>query len=339
MPRKTTSSSSAPKTPRKRATKKAADAGSVGIAATAVLEGDVPPAVAALAARVAERGGTALATYRDPFGGAWLVFAILPLTAVEPTPYQRELSPTHANRLATVIPKIGRFLDPIIAIEHDAGYWTPNGMHRLTALRQLGGQSIAALIVPEREIAFRILALNTEKAHVLKDKALEVIRMARALAADPATQDKPEATWAFEFEEPAYLTIGAAYEKNGRFSGGAYQPVVKRCEAFSDEPIAETIAFREARAARLLELDEAISAAVTRLKEAGFVSGYLKPLVVARVNPLRFVKVVKGQEAKRPDFDATIDKMITGAEKLDASKIKPADLAAAAAMGGSGDED
>jgi ParB family chromosome partitioning protein len=163
--------------------------------------------------------------------------------------------------------------------------------------------------------------------------------MARALAADPATKKLPESNWAFEFEEPAYLTIGAAYEKNGRFSGGAYQPVVKRCEAFSEDAIADTIAFREARAERLLELDKAISDAVARLKEAGFVSGYLKPLVVARVNPLRFVKVVKGAEAKRPDFDATIDKMIAGAEKLDASKIKPADLAAAAAMGGGGDDE
>ena len=55
-------------------------------------------------------------------------------------------------------------------------------MHRLSALGALGAKTVVALVMPEPEIAFRILALNTEKAHNLKDKALEVIRMARALA-------------------------------------------------------------------------------------------------------------------------------------------------------------
>jgi ParB family chromosome partitioning protein len=134
----------------------------------------------------------------------------------------------------------------------------------------------------------------------------------------------PETTWEFEFEEPAYLTIGRAYEKKARFSGGAYMPVVRRCEAFFDQPLAETAPIREARADRLLELDEAVDACVKALKEAGLTSGYLKPFVVARLNPLRFAK----RGAELADFDATIDKMLASAAKFDAAKIKPQDLAA-----------
>jgi ParB family chromosome partitioning protein len=261
-----------------------------------------------------------------------VIFAALPLDKIEPTPYQREMSKAHADKLATVIPKVGRFLDPVIAVEADGKFITPNGMHRLNAMRALGAKAITALVVPEEEVAFRILALNTEKAHNLKDKATEVIRMARALAVDPERKGKDEREFAFEFESPGLITIGICYEQNGRFSGGAYMPVVSRTEDFMDEPLAKSLPKREARAKKLVTLDEHVAKAVEKLKEAGWTSGYLKPIVVARINPLRFVKSKAGDP--KPDFDKTIDKMIDGAKNFDASKVKAQDVALAAAIGG-----
>ncbi len=125
------------------------------------------------------------------------------------------------------------------------------------------------------------------------------------------------------------------YETNARFSGGAYSSVVARTEAFSGEPMADSLALREAHAERLLELDVAVTAAVARLKAAGWNSGYLKPIVVARINPLRFVKA--GKDDARPDFDKTIDRMLEGAKKFDPSKVKAADMAIASAVGGGED--
>lgn len=324
-----------------RARKPKAEAGSVGLSAPEMGAGTPTAEAVALAARVTACGGHVLASYREPLGGHWVVLAALPLDRVAPTPYQRELSKTHADRLAVVIPKVGRFLDPIIAVatttaptDPDApAFITPNGMHRLTALGTLGARAITALLVPEAEVAFRILALNTEKAHTLRDKALEVIRMARALATEPT---RPEASLAFEFEQPALLTLGICYERNGRFSGGAYHPVLARCEAFLDEPLATTLEIRGRRADALLALDEAVAAAVTRLKDAGWNSGYLKPIVVARINPLRFVKA--GASDARPDLDATLAKMLAGALAFDPTKIKAQDLAIAAASAGGGEE-
>jgi ParB family transcriptional regulator, chromosome partitioning protein len=316
--------------------KKKAAAGPTGLSAVETAQGEPGPEVRALASRVQGDGGVVLATYREPLGGSWVLLVSLPLEHVEPTPYQRELSETHADRLATVMTKVGRFLDPLIAVTGDArGYWTPNGMHRLNALRRLGARAVIALLLADREVAFRILALNTEKAHNLKDKSLEVVRMARGLAEDPRTADRSEEDYAFEFEEPAYLTIGQCYEKNGRFAGGAYLPIVKRCEAFASEPLSETLPARAERAARLLELDEAVADAVARLKAAGLQSAYLKAFVIARVNPLRFQKPARpGQAAPRADFAATVEKMLAAARALDASKVKPQDLAAAATYAG-----
>jgi len=279
---------------------------------------------------VEQDGGAVLARYRDPLAGTWLLLVALPLERLEPTPYQREPSPTHVDRLAGVIPKIGRFLDPVIAVRQATGYWTPNGMHRLLALRSLGARAITALLVPEAEIAHRILALNTEKAHNVKDRSLEVVRIARGLAAEPATAKRPESDWAFEFEEPAYLTLGLCYEQRGRFSGGVYMPVVRRCDAFSSQGLARSLEARAARAQQLLELDAVVVEVVAKLKAAGLQSPYLKPFVVARINPLRFVRAAKpGQRAPRAELEATLDKMLASARKFDAGKVRPQDLATA----------
>jgi ParB family chromosome partitioning protein len=307
--------------------KKKPAAGSVGLAADELATGATSPALDRVRATVEAVGGTVLAAYRDPFAGHPLLLAALPIDKVAPTPFQRELSDTHVGRLGEVIPKVGRFLDPLVAVatEDEAGFVTPNGMHRLEAMRRLGAKAIVALVVPEREIAYRILALNTEKAHNLKDKALEVVRMADALAEDPDAGAKIESTWAFEFEEPAYLTIGRVYQARPRYAGGAYLPVVKRCEAFADEPIADMVEIRRARAEKLAALDDAVAGAVAALKEKGLTSPYLKPFVVARINPLRFAK----KTDTPADFDATIDKMLDKASTLDPDKIKQTDLAGA----------
>ena len=291
-----------------------------GLSPEEVAGDDVPDEVSELADEIGADGGAALATYRDPFGGHWVILAALPTDMVAAMSFQRQLSDTHAKRLAEVIPKVGRFLDPLICIRTGEGYFTPNGMHRLEALKRLGARSVTALVVPEKEIAFRILALNTEKAHNLKDKSTEVVGMAEVLAADSETGQRPESDWAFEFEEPAYLTIGHCYKERARYSGSAYLPIVRRCEAFLDEPIAETLPMRIERAARLLELDTAVNKLVKQLKDAGHESAYLKPFVVARLNPLRASR-------KKHDFDETIDKVMERAAKFDPSKVKASDLA------------
>jgi ParB family chromosome partitioning protein len=227
-----------------------------------------------------------------------------------------------------VIEKIGRFLDPIVAVRHDDAYWTPNGNHRLQAMKKLGVRTIVALVVPDAEVAFKILALNTEKAHNLREKSLETIRMARALAKD---SDQKESSFAFEFEQPAFLTLGVCYEERPRISGGAYQSILRRVDEFLDEPVAKAVKERERRGRLILKLDDAVSAAVEKLKARGLTSPYLKPFVVARVNYTRFSK------ATSFDFDETLGKIIASAQKFNADRIRQEDVARAG--GGPADEE
>jgi ParB family transcriptional regulator, chromosome partitioning protein len=291
-------------------------AASVGLAPGET--GDVDAATKLLEAQIDDDGGRVIGSFRDPFGSQGAVFAVLPLDRVQPTPYQRDPSDAHVKRLMTVIEKVGSFLDPIITIRKDDAYWTPNGNHRLQALKRLGVKSITALVLPDPEIAFKILALNTEKAHNLREKSLEVIRMARALADERAGT---EADHSFEFEQPSLLTLGVCYEERPKFSGGAYQPLLRRIDEFLDEPIRTAVRERQRRGRALLAVDDAVGAAVEKLKAKGFVSPYLRPFVVARVNPIRFSK------AESFDFDEVIAKMRASAAKFNADKVRQEDLA------------
>ena len=312
----------AKKTAKKKSTrkKKGAEPKSRGLEA-AELPTQADAAVQELRAQVEDDGGSVLGLYRDPLGGHPTLIVGLPIDKVEPTPFQRDLSATHVKRLSEVIDKLDWFLDPIIAVRTDTGtYWTPNGNHRLNAVKTLGGKSIVALVTPDQNVAYKILALNTEKAHNLREKALEVIRMARSLA---DISDDPETTYALEFEEPAFITLGACYEQKGRFSGSAYNPILKRVESFMDQPLRASIPIREQRAQSLLELDEAVNDAVKMLKDRGFESPYLKAFVVARINPLRFKKGEPGT------FEEVFEPMLDKARKFDAAKIKADQVASA----------
>src|SRR5437667_4708825 len=205
-----------------------------------------------LSSQIEADGGAVLGAYNDPFGGKPLLLVALPVDRVEPTPYQRDPSDAHVKRLMAVIEKIGRFLDPIVAVRGDGGYLTPNGNHRLQALKKLGVKTVIALLVPDAEVAFKILALNTEKAHNLREKSLETIRMARALA---RTANRRETDFTFEFEQPAFLTLGVCYEERPRLSGGAYQSILRRVDQFLDVPIAKATKERDRRAKKILKLE------------------------------------------------------------------------------------
>ncbi len=299
---------------------------STGLTAVELQAGSPPAEVTELQRTVEQDGGKVLGVYREPYAGRWVVMAALPIEHVEPTPFQRNLSDTHVRKLESVIGRLGRFLDPIIVVraKKDADdtvkYWTPNGHHRLSAMRTLGSKSITAIVVPENTIAYQILALNTEKAHNLRERALEVIRMVEELA---LLGDASEESYALEFEEPALITLGLCYLERPRFSGGAYHPILKRVDQFMKKPLSEAVKIRREKAKTVLELDDLVVQKVEGLKARGMTSPYLKSFVVARINPIRF----RPKDAAPLSLDEALDRMIKAVAKFDLEKIKMEDLA------------
>ena len=251
-------------------------------------EGEEPPKVAAALAEQVERdGGRALALYREPVGQHWQIFCLLPAALVEATPYQRDLSPTHVKRLQECVKKINRFVDPIVAMSPGPGvYWTPNGNHRRTVLEKLKAKMVPAILVPEPEVAYQILALNTEKAHNLKEKSLEVIRMYKGLVKEEPSSGEED--YAFQFEAPHFVTLGLLYEQNKRFSGGAFAPILRRVDKF--------------------------------LKGRGINHPYVKNFVLARTTPLT------RQRKTLPSFEQTFKKLTANIEEFDVAKVRYEDV-------------
>jgi ParB family chromosome partitioning protein len=287
--------------------------------------------VAPLVEEITAVGGAPIGAYHEPLSGRPVLIASLPIKAVQPTPFQRDLSPTHTKRLAEKIDEAGSFLDPLIVVRGEDGkLWTPNGRHRLAAAKILGLQQVTALISPDEALAYRILALNTEKAHNVKDRSLEVIRMARNLA-----ETKPrskESAYAEQFEAAEFLTLGIIYEQNKRFAGGAYTSFLKKVDRFSDRTLPVSIRQREDYAARLMEIDDQVKKIIDKLQKKGFKSPYLRTYVVARINPVRFHRAKKGETKPAMPIKSALTRMASAAKKFDVNTVRPGELAIVAAM-------
>ena len=198
--------------------------------------------------------------------------------------------------------------------------------------RVRGRADEAALVSPDESLAFRILALNTEKAHNLRDRALEVIRMARTLALrHPRAK---EAQFAAEFEAPELLTLGIVYERNPRFGGGAYSSFLKKVDRFGDRSLPVGLRDREAYAARIEQIDAHVGRIVSALQARGLKSPYLRNYVVARINPVRFQRAKKGQTEPAMPIAQALTRMAAAAAKFNLESVSASEVALVAAAAG-----
>ncbi len=285
-----------------------------------------PSAIAELARRIDRDGGRALAAYREPVGRGWHLFAILPLALVDATPFQRKPSATHLARLAGVMTRLERFVDPIVVVAAaDGRYWTPNGNHRRLALAEAKSRAkeIPAIVIPETDVQFEILALNTEKSHNLREKCHEVIGMYRELITRDDSRRENE--FAFQFQEAHFITLGLVYEQRGRFPGSAYAPILRRVDKFLRSGLRNAIVERESRRAALLAADDALGVIVEALKARGVKHPFVKAFVLSRCNPLSRAR------KNLPDFDETFVKLTRALSRFDAGRVRLDHIAGAAA--------
>jgi ParB family chromosome partitioning protein len=278
-----------------------------------------------LAEQVARDGGHVLAIYQEPIGEHWQLFCLLPRAKVEASPYQRDVSPTHVKRLTEAVKRIDRFVDPILAISPEPGvYWTPNGNHRRTALDKLKADYVPAILVAEPEVAFQVLPLNTEKAHNLKEKSLEVVRMYRALAEQQPSSTEDE--WALQFESPHFVTLGLLYEQNKRFAGGAFAPILRRVDKFLKGTLRKGLEERSERAELVRTVDETLAQVVAKVRKRGINHPYVKNYLLARTTPLTRARKTL------PSFDQTFKKLRDNLEDFDVTKVRYDEIQRSAIM-------
>ena len=281
-----------------------------------------------LAAQIERDGGRILALYQEPVGEHWQIFCLLPRAKCEASPYQRDLSPTHVKRLTESIKRLDRFVDPIVIISPRPGvYWTPNGNHRRAVLDKLKADFVPAIVVVEPEVVFEVLPLNVEKAHNLKEKALEVIRMYRALAEEEG--ETTEEKWTFQFESAHFITLGLLYEENKRFAGGAFAPILRRVDKFLKQSLAKGLPARVERADLVRAADAALGVVVAKIKKRGISHPYVKNYVLARTTPLTRARKTL------PSFEQTFKKLRESLEEFDVAKVRYDEIQRSSIMHGS----
>ena len=279
----------------------------------------------ALAEQIERDGGRVLAVYQEPVGEHWQIFCLLPRTKVEASPYQRDVSPTHVKRLTEAVRRVDRFVDPIIVVSPRPGvYWTPNGNHRRVALDKLKADVIPAILVAEPNVAFQVLALNTEKAHNLKEKSLEVIRMYRGAEGEQPTSTEED--WAFQFESAHLITLGLLYEQNKRFAGGAFAPILRRVDKFLKVSLRRGLEEREERAGLVRAADETLAGVVAKVKKRGINHPYVKNYLLARTTPLTRARKTL------PSFEQTFKKLRDNLEEFDVAKVRYDEIQRSAIM-------
>ena len=232
-----------------------------------------------------------------------------------------ELTAQTLNRLATcsaaAVAELARLMTT-----------SANDSVRLGAARavldKLKAEMVLAILVTEAEVAFQVLPLNTEKAHNLKEKALEVIRMYRGALAEQPTSTEED--WAFQFESAHLITLGLLYEQNKRFAGGAFAPILRRVDKFLKVALRKGLEEREERAALVRAADEALNAVVARVKRRGINHPYVKNYLLARTTPLTRARKTL------PSFEQTFRKLKENLEEFDVSKVRYDEIQRSAIM-------
>jgi ParB family chromosome partitioning protein len=220
---------------------------------------------------------------------------LLPRTKVEASPYQRDVSPTHAKRLTEAVKKLDRFVDPIVAVSPSPGvYWTPNGNHRRTALEKLKAEYIPAILVAEPEVAFQVLPLNTEKAHNLKEKSLEVIRHVPGPRRAAAVHHRRGVGVPVRVRALHHAGHALRAEQALRRRGLRADPPPR--DKFLKMSLRKGLEERAERAELVRAADETLVQVVAKVKKRGINHPYVKNYLLARTTPL----TPGPQDAARP---------------------------------------
>ena len=131
---------------------------------------------------------------------------------------------------------------------------------------------------------------------------------------EPETaEDDPEVTDSVQHAH--YVTLGLAYEGYGRLAGSSYEPILRKCDGFTDQPLAECLPMREARAAKVVDAHRLVRSITDKLKEMDAWHEFVGAQIISYANPLKRAR-------KQHSFDDTFDKMITTLQDLDAHPKK-----------------
>jgi hypothetical protein len=246
---------------------------------------------------------------KEPYKGYDLIVSEIPVESLEVVVYQRKPSKPHVKNLAKSISTVGFVVPLVVAKKPDEDkFIILDGQHRYLACLDLGIKKIPSVIIPW-DYATLMINLNIEKQPNIKEKAYVALRIYNELV--DMFPDKPETDDEVlqSVEEIHYVTMGMVYEHEEKFSGSAWDPILKKADWPFDMPLKEAKPKREERAKFLQELHIIVKEIVQKLKEIGIQHPFVYKEVLSHANPIKRKRVIV-------EFDEVISQIRENLEKM-----------------------
>jgi len=244
---------------------------------------------------------------KDPLKRQALTITVASKGDLEVIGHQRKPRPAHLKALTASIERMG-FITPLVAIERDGKYVVIDGQHRFAAGVELGIKEFPIVVVPEK-LARRMMSLNIEQALNIPERSTIALAIYREMLEESPNRKEDHGDVVDAIETAHLLTLGLAYERDGRLAGSAFEPILKKCDGFLDTPLREAYELREQRAGKVQEAAKKVKAVEDALKAKGAWHSMARYQIISSANPTK--------RARKPsDFDKTFDKFIAALEKL-----------------------
>lgn len=246
--------------------------------------------------------------FKDPSRKQAMSFAVLPASKMKVVSHQRKKSDTHIKRIVASIEKVG-FVAPVVAVERDGEYIIIDGQHRFLAANELGLKNLPAIIVPEA-LARRMLTLNVEKEPNIRERSYVALAIYREMVELEPKMHEDDEEVVDAVDRAHFVTLGLAYESAGRLTGSAFEPILKNCDGFLDEPLTDAYPIREARAAKVVDAYKLVKAISDKLKEMNAWHEFVNAQIISYANPLKRTR-------KQASFDETFTTFLAKLEALE----------------------
>jgi ParB family chromosome partitioning protein len=244
---------------------------------------------------------------KDPIRRQPLTITLVKKDDLEVVGHQRKPRPAHLKALATSIERMG-FITALVAVERDGKYVIIDGQHRFQVGAEMGVKEFPVVVVPEA-LARRMMSLNVEQSLNIREKATIALSIYREMLEETPELQEDDGEVIDVLESAHVVTLGLAYEGNGRLAGSAYEALLKKCDGFLDQSLTASYEVRQARAQQVLDAAKAVKAVEDALKEKGAWHSMARYQIISAANPTKRAKGVA-------DFDKTFEKFIAKLEEL-----------------------
>ena len=250
--------------------------------------------------------------FEEPSRRQALTFTLIPADRLEVISHQRKPSDAHVKRVIASIENVG-FIAPLIVVEQQRDgedrYVIIDGQHRFLAAQQLEIGEFPAIIVPV-ELARRMMRLNVEKEPNIRERSSVALSIYRELVEMSPELPEDDAQVADAVEQAHYVTLGLGYEESGRLAGSSFEPILKKCDGFLDDPLEKSYPIRQERAAKVLEANNLVKAIADKLKETGGWHQFIGAQIIAYANPVKRAR-------KQTSFDSVFEKFLAKLRELE----------------------